>query len=294
MGYLHINNLYKDKRIFDFKQCYALEKIHGSSSHISWKAPDNLTFFAGGEKHQNFIALFDIEMLKQKFSEATLDNCIIYGEVYGGRCQGMSETYGKSLKFVAFDVYINECWLSVPRADLFVKNYGLEFVDYALISTDLADIDKQRERPSTQAIRNGISTIDENGIIVNPKRREGVVLRPITEYRDNNNERIISKHKNDEFKETNTSRSVTDEIPVLNVAKEIAIEWVTPIRLEHVLQKLPSDIDITKMPVILDAMVEDVLREGAGELIDSKDLRGQIKSLTAKLYKKKLQEDLKL
>jgi hypothetical protein len=29
MGYLKINNLYKDKKILQFKQVYAMEKIHG-------------------------------------------------------------------------------------------------------------------------------------------------------------------------------------------------------------------------------------------------------------------------
>ena len=30
MGYMHIDNLYKDQRILQFKECYALEKIHGT------------------------------------------------------------------------------------------------------------------------------------------------------------------------------------------------------------------------------------------------------------------------
>jgi intein/homing endonuclease len=29
MSYLHINNLYKDREILLFKECYAMEKIHG-------------------------------------------------------------------------------------------------------------------------------------------------------------------------------------------------------------------------------------------------------------------------
>ena len=29
MGYIHIGNLYKDQEILLFKECYALEKIHG-------------------------------------------------------------------------------------------------------------------------------------------------------------------------------------------------------------------------------------------------------------------------
>jgi len=29
MGYMHISNVYRDDRIFMFKRCYAMEKIHG-------------------------------------------------------------------------------------------------------------------------------------------------------------------------------------------------------------------------------------------------------------------------
>lgn len=34
MGYMHIDNLYKDARVLSFKHVYALEKIHGTSAHI--------------------------------------------------------------------------------------------------------------------------------------------------------------------------------------------------------------------------------------------------------------------
>ncbi len=37
MGYMHIDNLYKNQEILMLKECYAMEKIHGSSAHISWK-----------------------------------------------------------------------------------------------------------------------------------------------------------------------------------------------------------------------------------------------------------------
>ena len=36
MGYRHIDNLYKDQRILLFRECFALEKIHGTSAHVSW------------------------------------------------------------------------------------------------------------------------------------------------------------------------------------------------------------------------------------------------------------------
>ncbi len=34
MGYLHIDNLYKNQTIRLFRECYALEKVHGTSAHV--------------------------------------------------------------------------------------------------------------------------------------------------------------------------------------------------------------------------------------------------------------------
>ena len=61
MGYLHINNLYRDQDILLFKRCYAMEKVHGTSTHISYRAQaienPGLTFFSGGASHATFSAL---------------------------------------------------------------------------------------------------------------------------------------------------------------------------------------------------------------------------------------------
>src|SRR5690348_10996218 len=37
MGYLHIGNLYKTQDLLLFRECYALEKVHGTSAHITCK-----------------------------------------------------------------------------------------------------------------------------------------------------------------------------------------------------------------------------------------------------------------
>jgi hypothetical protein len=113
MGYLHIDNLYKDQTILMFKECYALEKIHGTSAHISWNVKDKkVKFFSGGESYERFVSLFDIEFLQKTFAENFIDsNVTIYGEAYGGKQQGMSNTYGKELKFIGFEVQVGEYWL---------------------------------------------------------------------------------------------------------------------------------------------------------------------------------------
>ena len=35
MGYRHIDNLYKNQDILLFRECFALEKIHGTSANVA-------------------------------------------------------------------------------------------------------------------------------------------------------------------------------------------------------------------------------------------------------------------
>jgi hypothetical protein len=286
MGYLHIDNLYKDQTILMFKECYALEKIHGTSSHISWNVKDKkVNFFSGGESHEKFVSIFDIEFLEKSFSENFIDsNVTIYGEAYGGKQQGMSATYGKELKFIGFDVKIGEYWLNVPNAENVCKIMNIEFVDYVKVKTDLESLNAERDKPSTQAKRNGI---------VEDKIREGVILKPLAEFTLNNGKRVIVKHKRDEFKETKTPREVNpEEFKILEDAKAIAEEWVTEMRLYHVLDKLPKGINVESMRLVINAMVEDVYREAAGEIVESKEVIKCISNKTALMFKKKLQNDM--
>lgn len=257
---------------------YALCKIHGSSAHVAWK-DETLRFFAGGEKHEKFVSLFD-PSLAEKFKALSHSTVTVYGEAYGGKCMGMSATYGKELKFVAFEVKIGDSWLSVPQAEDVVNQLGLEFVHYVKIPTTLEEIDAQRDADSVQAIRNGMGT---------GHKREGVILRPLIELTTNNGERIICKHKRDEFMETNSPREVDPEkLKILEEAQAIANEWVTMNRLQHVLDKMPNATGMENTRDVITAMIEDVKREAAGEVVWSKDAERAIGQATAKLFKQKI------
>jgi hypothetical protein len=286
MGYLHINNLYKDQTILIFKECYALEKIHGTSAHLSWNCKEKkVKYFSGGESNERFVKVFDNRFLVSKFLELFIDsNAVVYGEAYGGKQQGMSNTYGKELKFVAFDVSVNDLWLEVPKAESVCNALNIEFVDYVKVPTDLEALNAERDKPSTQAKRNGIEE---------DKIREGVVLRPLVEFIMKNGSRVIAKHKRDEFKETKTPREVSPEqFKILEDAKAIADEWVTEMRLKHVLDKLPQGINVESTKMVIEAMVEDVYREAKGEIVESKDVTKFIGSRTAQLFKQKIQSQL--
>lgn len=278
MSYLHISNLYQDRRILLFKEAYAMEKIHGTSAHIGYNG--KLYFFSGGSSHDVFIRLFDHEKLLANFQNMSTQKCVIYGESYGGKCQGMRETYGNEMRFVAFEVMIGDRWLCVPDAEQIVNSFGLEFVPYQKIPTDIETINFWRDAPSEQSVRNGI---------IEERKREGIVLRPLIEVTTNNGARIIAKHKGDDFKETKTPRSLLDDeekLKVLSIAIDIADEWVTPQRLNHVLDAFPS-ASVEKTGDIIKAMAADIEREGAGEIQFSKEAMKQIGRRTAELFKER-------
>ena len=282
MSYMHIGNLYKDQRILLFRECYAMEKIHGTSSHLKLK-DGKLTFFSGGSAFQNFVALFNIPELTQKFIDLGRNEVTVFGEAYGGKMQGMAHTYGPNLKFIAFEVCIDEYFLKVENAHNVCDKLGLDFVHYVRIPTNIEDIDRERDAPSVQAVRNGITE---------PKKREGVVLRPIEEFKDSSGGRVLAKHKGEGFCETKTPRSVdAEQFEVLSKAKEIADEWCVSVRLEHVLDAFP-DADMKDIPKIIEAMYDDIIREAKGEIIDSKDVKKAIFTRTAILFKQKLVNSL--
>lgn len=315
MGYMHIENLYKNQKLLMFKKVYALEKIHGTSAHISFRRgkvpplddveqPDVaiVGFFSGGEKYENFVKLFDLEDLKKRFLEAGPEKMIVFGEAYGGKQQGMKDTYGPALKFVAFDVFMDadrdpnapeggKIWLGVESAAMMVEKLGLEFVAWNLVDTDIATLDRERDLPSRQAVRNGIAE---------PRIAEGVVLRPPIEVRTNNGDRLIAKHKRPEFSERASKKDTNvsaEKQAVLDKAEEIAAEWVTAMRLEHVSDKLKAklgrELGMEDTREVINAMVEDVTREAKGEIVESKEALRAIGSATAKLFSRHQKQKLR-
>ena len=283
MSYMHIENLYKSRDILMFKECYAMEKIHGTSAHIGWNG--KLFFFSGGESYDMFVELFDKEDLIKHFTEIGRDKCIIYGEAYGGKCQGMRATYGDKLRFVAFEVLIGEKWLCVPAAEGLVKSFGLDFVPYEKIPATIDELNKWRDMPSQQSVKNGI---------VEERKREGIVVRPLEEFTRNNGGRIIAKHKSEAFCETKSPRNLADteeKLAILTKAQEIASEWVTEMRLSHVLDAF-SDAQIEQIPAIMKAMNEDIRREAGDEIVFSKQASREISRQTAEMFKRRLRAGL--
>ena len=287
MGYLHISNLYKEQDILLFKECWALEKIHGTSAHIFMDGT-KVNFHHGGANADAFNALFNPVFIQDKYNELFEPGTkvYLYGEAYGGRVQKMSHVYGPDLRFIVFDVKIGDCWLDVQQAEHLADQFLLDFVHYWKASTVIEDLDQCRDMFSPQAIRNGMG---------NNHHMEGVVLRPLLEVTKNNGERIIAKHKREEFSETTTPRKVVDptQLQILTDARAIADEWVTAERLNHVLDKLGVPATIENTGAVIRAMVEDVLREAEGEIEVSKTTQQYLGKKTAQMFKSYLQSQLR-
>ena len=278
MGYRKIDNFYRDIRILDFKECYALEKIHGTSAHIAFH-DDALHFFAGGEKHENFVAIFDYAELLEKFRAMLIPEITVYGESCGGKMHGMKDTYGDKILFMPFEVKIGPAWLNVDNAVDVCTRLGLGFVDYARGPATIEWINEQRDRPSSLALSLGLGE----------KMREGVVVRPVQESHDYRGNRIITKHKRDEFRETKSKREINpDKVKILANAQAIADEWVTPMRLAHVLDKMPLKGELEHTKLVIQAMLEDVKIEGGDEISWSREAERAVGNATARLYKASL------
>ena len=103
----------------------------------------------------------------------------------------------------------------------------------------------------------------------------------------------MCKHKGDDFKETKTRREVSPErLQILEDAKAIADEWVTEMRLKHVLDKLPQDINMESTKLVIEAMIEDVYREGKDEIVESKEVKTRIGAKTAGMFRQVIQSKL--
>ena len=191
---------------------------------------------------------------------------------------------------ILFDINTgHEQYLPYDDVVVVAIHLGLEVVPWRKVSTDLEALDAERDLPSEVAVRRGITL---------PREREGVVLRPLVEMTLNNSERVIVKHKGDKFRETAKPRPVVDadKLAVLTQAQEIADEWVTGERLRHVLSKIELDgkvADMVVTSVVIAAMVEDIYREGRGEIVESKEARTAIGTSTAKLFKVELSSRLR-
>ncbi len=288
MGYRKITNLYKRIDYLDlFRKAYVLEKIHGTSAHIHL-SPEGVRLFSGGAQHSLFDLLFDKNKLLEIYKAEDHFNgkdITLYGEAYGGSMQGMSETYGKELRFIVFDVLMDDHWVEVPYAESVAKQFGQEFVWYELVDNTLENLDRYKNQPSKLAEIRGCGT---------DKLSEGIVSKPVYECYDKHGGRHMVKHKHEKFGETKTPREVSGlKQVILDNARDIAEEWVTKMRLHHLLDKTVIT-GMEDMKLLISAMQEDIREESEGEIdwTAAKEILSAIAKKTVLLYKEYLNESL--
>lgn len=284
MGYLKIKNLHKDSTMLSlFKEIYVMEKIHGTSTHITYKNGE-LRFFKGGIGGQfTFEQLFNKEKLLKSFEDLGHDSVIVYGEAYGGSTQKMSKTYGQDLKFIAFEVQIGDYWLSTDKAYNVVQKLDLDFVQFVRCEATEERVNYWRDKESEQAIRNGMGS----GHI-----REGIVIRPIVEVLHSNGGRFIAKHKSAKFSEHKTPMPLDpDRQEKFNDAKDFAEEFVVPMRIRHVIDKIKSENDKFEMDMkftkdVIVETVADVLAEEGDRITWSLQIEKAIGRQAVLIFKK--------
>ena len=285
MSYFKIENLYRnpDALTLTEGECYAMEKLDGTSSNLGYK-DSKLSFYSGGSKYETFKLIFDEQALLSALQLIFKpeDSVKIYGEAYGAKIQGFAHRYGDQLRFCAFEVQVNGVWLPVPEAQKIVEYLGLEFVHYVRIPCTVEALNAERDKPSVQAERNGMGVQDS----------EGIIIRPLTERFREDGTRCIWKHKRDREREMKTPRSLDpDKNKILEDARAIAEEWVVERRLDHVMDSVAiklgmtaDELKIEHTKEILNAMVEDVVAEGKGEFVDTKEARQAISKRAAVLF----------
>jgi len=267
-----------------------MEKIHGTSGHISFR-DNTLRFFSGGAPHERFVELFNQEALLQAFQDLGHgEDCpiTVYGEVYGAKLQRMRDTYGNDLAFVGFEVKIDQAWLAVTNAEKVTRRLGLDFVPYIKIPCTLAALDWARDMESHQAIKNGMGR---------GHKREGVVLRPLEELRYANGTRAMIKYKAEAFRESRTRQPRPFDpakAESLRGAADYASEYIVQSRLDNVLSHLPpEEVCIENTGKVIKLMMADVLlEEPPSEQIDKKDINKALGRAAALLFKKHIMKQL--
>lgn len=299
IDYVNVRNLDKNNEIYEIDEDKNKDDQKVNDNEYEYIFEDfHIRFHSAGERPDAFAALFDHKFLKQQLFQLVSNNnwyrIKVHGEGYGGKQQKMADTYGPNLKFIVFDVKVfdkidkidnnnnnNGRFLDIAKSEQIAKQLNLEFVHYEIGQCTPEWFDQQTKTHSIQAIRNGMGE---------GKLREGIIVRPLLETLTANGDRIIYKHKNPEFWETTSERPLGEKLVVMNDAQQIANEWVTKQRAEHVVNHIISDreqkeIAYADISILVKEMIEDIKRESIGEVEWSKLVEKEIKKRSGNMFR---------
>ncbi|MFH1829961.1 MAG: RNA ligase family protein [Pseudomonadota bacterium] len=309
--YPHIENIDEVPAIFELPEVIVTEKVHGSAMRIGL-IDGHLRY--GGRKlefndirpeskeGQGFISWMLATGLDKKIKTAFIGHdVILFGEWHGSGTpsKGWPQIqkgicYIKGNDFRVFDVRLDGKYLSQDEVLVWAAKVGLKTMPVLF-----------RGRPDGEVFNSLIDTMsrvgEENGIVDAENTIEGIVIRPTEMQWDVKGNPIMAKYKVGRWAERASAashpRTPPKERPVIPGAKEFAHEFVTPMRLNHVLDQLRENgipIDIKSLGEVMKRMGQDIKREGANALADArldwKDVSPFVTHLTKNLFSQYLRE----
>jgi Rnl2 family RNA ligase len=295
--YPHLESVYKVPELQWFTRVIATEKVHGTNARI--QLGDGILRVGGrneelSERNTNFgfynWVMDSADVWRQRFMRVFPDreDIIIYGEWFGPGIQ-KGVQYGVEKQFRAFDVRIGGSLLDY--ADFISVCDQLDIPRMPLVYDGPFDLEALLD------LRHKVSVVGQAAGVTDPENTwEGIVLRPPIMLRNKRGEWVMAKLKDEAFEERKSLKK-SPMAPVDHTeAIAFAEEWVTPMRLEHVLQQareqqVPID-SMQGMGSILRLMAADVLRESGTPKDQWKLYGSHVAKQTKELFQTYLQESL--
>lgn len=283
--YPHLENLEEVPAIFDLPEVLATEKVHGSAMRIGWL--DGIVRLGGrrleftdirpeSKDGQGFVSwVLDTGLDEKMRTTFPGHDVMLYGEWHGSGtpAKGWPQIqkgirYCTGNNFRVFDVKVDGKYVAQDAVPGWAAKVGLRTMPILY-----------QGRPDQAAFDALIDTMSrvgaEHGIVDPENTIEGIVIRPPAPLWDDQGNMLIAKYKVGQWAER-ASRQRHPRQPkkpraaAPPSAPAFAEEFVTPTRLEHVLDQLREaniPIAISSMSEVMKRMGQDVKREGEGALI---------------------------
>jgi len=262
--YPEIESIDQVKALRLFNRVIATEKVDGTNVRIGWveghlrfggrtieltSADPLYGFYPWAQAQEDRWTAF-FEGLHLEGTDA-----VLFGEWYGpGVMKG--GRYGAEKQFRAFDLMIDGFLLDHAVFTTICESAGIPMMPVVYDGPyDESALLALRTSPSVVAAENG-----QNNVIW-----EGIVVRPPIMFKTKADRWILAKFKDETFEERTSLRKTPFDPAVVEAAEAFAKEWVTPQRLDHVLQHAREQgvmgDSMRDMGPILRLMHQDVRRE---------------------------------
>lgn len=308
--YPHIENIEDVPGLFDLPEVIATEKVHGSAMRIGVVGG---RLRVGGRRLEYtdlrpdsreglcFIQYVLETGLDRRVLEAFAGrDVILYGEWHGSGTpkkdwpqvqKGIRYLDGNDFRI--FDVKVDGRYVPQDEVAGFAAKVGLKAMPVLY-----------RGKPTQAAFDALIDTMsrvgEENGIVDPENTIEGIVIRPPAFVWDERRNLVMAKYKVGKWAERASAqrhpRTPPKERTLAPGAAEFAAEFVTEMRLDHVLDELREagiPMEKSSLGEVLKRMGQDIKREGAKALAEAglewKDASPFVTRLAKEMFLKRVQ-----